>query len=358
MTASEPRRAGVEQLAPVHRRPRPAGRDLRLPRRRAPATATTRSARSWSPSGGTEGAARRRARSRRPRRRGHAHRPHLRGDRQPRPPGGRRAALRAVPSVWTASGGSTATRSPPRSAAKTRAMLLMSPSMPSGGVLTDEPTGTPSATSADEHDCRCSTTRRWSGCCSTGGRSLHPLRFEPGMAERTVIVGSLSKEHRMIGWRVGWVAGPAATSRTSAGCTSTTRPCRPRCRELPGGRGAARRPGPRGRSASPSSSAAATCSLDALPGWPFVRPAGGWSLLLDVVVARHRRRPRLRGCCSRSPRSPPRRCRLGRRVAAAHVRWCLQRRAARPPANDPRARGRHEAGRSRRPAGVVVLPPR
>ena len=39
---------------------------------------------------------------------------------------------------------------------------------------------------------------------------LHPLRFEE-MVERTVVVGSLSKEHRMIGWRVGWVAGPAAT---------------------------------------------------------------------------------------------------------------------------------------------------
>jgi aspartate/methionine/tyrosine aminotransferase len=39
---------------------------------------------------------------------------------------------------------------------------------------------------------------------------LHPLRFE-GMVERTVVVGSLSKEHRMIGWRVGCVAGPAAT---------------------------------------------------------------------------------------------------------------------------------------------------
>ena len=39
---------------------------------------------------------------------------------------------------------------------------------------------------------------------------LHPLRME-GMAERTLVVGSLSKEHRMIGWRVGWVAGPADT---------------------------------------------------------------------------------------------------------------------------------------------------
>ena len=43
------------------------------------------------------------------------------------------------------------------------------------------------------------------------GRPLvHPLTLE-GMAERTLVVGSLSKEHRMIGWRVGWVAGPEET---------------------------------------------------------------------------------------------------------------------------------------------------
>ncbi len=36
---------------------------------------------------------------------------------------------------------------------------------------------------------------------------LHPASL-PGMAERTVTVGSVSKEYRMIGWRVGWVVGP------------------------------------------------------------------------------------------------------------------------------------------------------
>jgi aspartate/methionine/tyrosine aminotransferase len=30
----------------------------------------------------------------------------------------------------------------------------------------------------------------------------------PGMADRTVTVGSLSKSHAMTGWRTGWVAGP------------------------------------------------------------------------------------------------------------------------------------------------------
>ena len=32
----------------------------------------------------------------------------------------------------------------------------------------------------------------------------------PGMAERTVTVGSLSKSHAMTGWRLGWIIGPPA----------------------------------------------------------------------------------------------------------------------------------------------------
>src|SRR5207249_8900551 len=36
---------------------------------------------------------------------------------------------------------------------------------------------------------------------------VHPAAH-PGLADRTITVGSASKELRMIGWRVGWVAGP------------------------------------------------------------------------------------------------------------------------------------------------------
>ncbi|KAL1957347.1 hypothetical protein VTO42DRAFT_6136 [Malbranchea cinnamomea] len=40
-----------------------------------------------------------------------------------------------------------------------------------------------------------------------GRKVIHPAGF-PGMAERTITVGSASKELRMIGWRVGWIVGP------------------------------------------------------------------------------------------------------------------------------------------------------
>ncbi len=38
-------------------------------------------------------------------------------------------------------------------------------------------------------------------------RPVHP-GAHPGLASRTITVGSASKELRMIGWRVGWVVGP------------------------------------------------------------------------------------------------------------------------------------------------------
>jgi aspartate/methionine/tyrosine aminotransferase len=101
------------------------------------------------------------------------------------------------------------------------------------------------------------------------------------MAERTIVVGSMSKEHRMIGWRVGWVAGPAETI-TDVGWThvyNTTTPVSiARAAATAVLRG--------------DQSHVADCvaelerrrevMLEGLADWPFVRPGGGWSMLLDV----------------------------------------------------------------------------
>lgn len=40
-----------------------------------------------------------------------------------------------------------------------------------------------------------------------GGEHLSP-RVLPGMAERTLVINSMSKSHGMTGWRLGWLTGP------------------------------------------------------------------------------------------------------------------------------------------------------
>jgi aspartate/methionine/tyrosine aminotransferase len=162
---------------------------------------------------------------------------------------------------------------------RTRAMCLMSPSMPSGGTFTD----------ADwERVCDLVRDRDLALVYDAAmerllydGRPLvHPLHFD-GMAERTIVVGSLSKEHRMIGWRVGWTAAPRETAADLkwAHIYNTTMPVaisrRAATAVLRGDQGHVEecvRELERRRD----------LILEVLEGWPLVRPGGGWSLLLDV----------------------------------------------------------------------------
>jgi len=89
---------------------------------------------------------------------------------------------------------------------KTRAMLLMSPSMPSGAVL-DAADWELVAELCVAHDLTLILDAAMERLLFDGGRVLHPARL-PGMAERTITVGSSAKELRMIGWRVGWIVAP------------------------------------------------------------------------------------------------------------------------------------------------------
>jgi aspartate/methionine/tyrosine aminotransferase len=45
------------------------------------------------------------------------------------------------------------------------------------------------------------------GVVFDGAPVTHPASL-PGMVERTVTIGAVSIEWRMIGWRVGWLVGP------------------------------------------------------------------------------------------------------------------------------------------------------
>jgi aspartate/methionine/tyrosine aminotransferase len=164
---------------------------------------------------------------------------------------------------------------------RTVAMLLMSPSMPSGCVF-DADDWAFVASVCQHHDLFLLYDAAMEALLFDGRAPVGPLDV-PGMDERTVIVGSMSKAYRMIGWRVGWIAGPAAvvgdagwvhTYNTTGNVSVARRAAEAVLRGPQGHVGEAVAELERRRDAI----------FAALPGWPLVRPAGGWSLLLDVVA--------------------------------------------------------------------------
>jgi aspartate/methionine/tyrosine aminotransferase len=90
---------------------------------------------------------------------------------------------------------------------RTRAILLMSPSMPSGHVFNDAEWG--AVRDACQHaDCWLLYDAAMDRILFDGLPYRHPASF-PELAHRTITLGGVSKNYRMIGWRVGWAAGPA-----------------------------------------------------------------------------------------------------------------------------------------------------
>jgi N-succinyldiaminopimelate aminotransferase len=161
---------------------------------------------------------------------------------------------------------------------KTRAFLLMSPSMPSGGVLTREDWLAVADIVRERrlwliHD---TAMQR----ILFDGRTVVDPAGLPGMAERTITVGSASKELRLIGWRVGWIAAPEPLVPDIAlvSMGNVVVPV-----------GIAQTAAAVALEAGDEDVACATATWQArrdlilreLEGLPVLRPAGGWSLLVD-----------------------------------------------------------------------------
>jgi len=162
---------------------------------------------------------------------------------------------------------------------KTKMFLMMSPSMPTGAVF-----------SRNDWEVICES------CCKAGAWLLydsamerilydglehfHPASF-PGMAERTITVGSVSKEYRMIGWRIGWIVAPPSIV-DKIGLVSISNVVCPV--------GIAQK-GTTIALCAPNSNLASVTEvwqrrrdkiLQELDGFPVVKPQGGWSMLMDA----------------------------------------------------------------------------
>lgn len=162
---------------------------------------------------------------------------------------------------------------------KTRAMLLMSPSMPCGGML-DETDWSTAAALCREHDLLLILDAAMERLVFDGRPLIHPAGL-PGMAERTITVGSSAKELRMIGWRVGWIVAPEAymPDLVAVSLANVVVPV-----------GIAQEAVAIALERSRETMTAYITELQArrdvmmeeMAGLPFGRPAGGWSMLLRV----------------------------------------------------------------------------
>jgi N-succinyldiaminopimelate aminotransferase len=160
---------------------------------------------------------------------------------------------------------------------KTCAVLVVSPSMPSGAYL-----------SADDWEAISAIVRErriWLINDTALERILfdgRPVIGPMGVADRLITVGTASKELRMIGWRVGWIGAPERLIPDLAlvSMSNVVAPV-----------GIAQEGVAVALELGDSDVAAATAILEArrnlilaeMEGMPVMRPAGGWSLLIDAL---------------------------------------------------------------------------
>jgi N-succinyldiaminopimelate aminotransferase len=163
--------------------------------------------------------------------------------------------------------------------AKTKVFLMMSPSIPTGAVF-----------SRRDWDFICDA------CCRAdawllydsamerilydGLEYLHPASF-PGMAERTITVGSVSKEYRMIGWRIGWIVAPPKIVNDIGPVTISNVVC-PVGIAQKGATIALRTADSDIVSVTEQWRRRRDKMLEELQGFSVVKPQGGWSMLIDA----------------------------------------------------------------------------
>jgi len=188
---------------------------------------------------------------------------------------------RWMPLVFTPGGPWTFDRArlPGAVGPRTKALLLMSPSMPSGGCL-DEDDWRAVADLCRSRDLLLILDAAMERLVFDRRPLRHPAHL-PGMAERTITVGSSAKELRMIGWRVGWIVAPEwlLPDLAAVSLANVVTPV-----------GIAQEAVATALERSESSMASYVdqlqarrdAVLDQLRGLPVGVPSGGWSLLMRV----------------------------------------------------------------------------
>jgi aspartate/methionine/tyrosine aminotransferase len=163
---------------------------------------------------------------------------------------------------------------------RTKMFLMMSPAMPTGAVF-----------SRADWEAICAACRdagAWMLVDTAmerilfgGAPHVHPASF-PGMAERTISVGALSKEYRMIGWRVGWIVAPPELI-DDIGLVNISNVVCPVGIAQDAAALALQTPDAELAHIAAELQRRRDVILSELSDYPVIKPMGGWSLLMDCA---------------------------------------------------------------------------
>jgi aspartate/methionine/tyrosine aminotransferase len=164
---------------------------------------------------------------------------------------------------------------------RTRAIFLNNASFPSGWVASDEEWDAV-ASICTEQDVWLLYWGGFEGVLFDGRAIRHPAAL-PGMRDRTVTVGAPTLEQRMIAWRVGWIVAPGELVN-DVSRVHIYNGLVPSGFAQIGTRVALGVPDEDLAAANAEWQRRRDETLRQLNGLPVVRPAGTWSLLLDVAA--------------------------------------------------------------------------
>ena len=104
----------------------------------------------------------------------------------------------------------------------TAAVMLTTPSNPTGRVYDEQPIQRVVAAAAD-HDAYVIADEVYAGL--TFDREPRGVAAMTGMPDHVITIGSLSKTHAMTGWRLGWLAAAPAIVETTTAVREATTSC-------------------------------------------------------------------------------------------------------------------------------------
>ena len=103
--------------------------------------------------------------------------------------------------------------------AKTKMLLLCSPSNPTGSLYSPEELGQ-LADLAIEHDLLVLADEVYEKLVYPGHTFASFATVRPGLQDRTVLVNGVSKTYAMTGWRIGWTLSPTNVAKAIGGLQS------------------------------------------------------------------------------------------------------------------------------------------